>query len=218
MRASSTSAARARPIWRASAPPRVGLGLEFLPWPIVIPLAILAVHGGGRLLGLDPRHPAGQARQPHRHHHHHVQLHRREPDGLSHQLLVPPGGQDGGGEPRDHRRLHHELRARWRASSSTCGSPPSPLNFSVFLAIIAAFAVWYLLWRTKLGYEIRAVGANPTAAVYAGIKPDRIIIITMAISGALAGLMAVNEILGVQHRLRARVSSAAPASSASPWR
>ena len=77
----------------------------------------------------------------------------------------------------------------------------SPLNFSVFLAIAAAVAVWYLLWRTKLGYEIRALGANSSAAVYAGIKPGRIIVITMAISGALAGLMAVNEILGVQHRL-----------------
>jgi simple sugar transport system permease protein len=79
--------------------------------------------------------------------------------------------------------------------------PSTPLNFSVFLAIAAAFAVWYLLWRTKLGYEIRAVGASPEAAVYAGIRPDRIIVITMAISGALAGLMAVNEILGAQHRL-----------------
>ena len=79
--------------------------------------------------------------------------------------------------------------------------PSTPLNLSVFLAIIAAFVVWYLLWRTKLGYEIRAVGANTEAAIYAGIKPQRIIIITMAISGALAGLMAVNEVLGVQHRL-----------------
>ncbi len=75
----------------------------------------------------------------------------------------------------------------------------SPLNFSVFLAIVAAWAVWYLLWRTKLGYEIRALGANPNAAVYAGIRADRIIIITMAISGALAGLMAVKENLGVPH-------------------
>jgi simple sugar transport system permease protein len=64
-----------------------------------------------------------------------------------------------------------------------------------------AVAVWHLLWRTRLGYEIRAVGANTDAAVYGGIKPDRIIIIAMLISGALAGLMAVNEILGVQHRL-----------------
>ena len=67
------------------------------------------LHGGGRLLGLDSGRAAGQARQPHRDHHDHVQLHRREPRGLSHQLLVPPGGQDGGRKPRDHRRLHHEL-------------------------------------------------------------------------------------------------------------
>jgi simple sugar transport system permease protein len=57
------------------------------------------------------------------------------------------------------------------------------------------------LWRTKLGYEIRAVGANTDAAVYAGIKPGRIIMVAMVISGGLAGLMAVNEVLGVQHRL-----------------
>jgi simple sugar transport system permease protein len=77
----------------------------------------------------------------------------------------------------------------------------SPLNFTIFLAVAAAIVVWYLLWRTKLGYEIRAVGANTQAAIYAGIKPERIIVTTMVISGALAGLMAVNEILGVQHRL-----------------
>ena len=79
--------------------------------------------------------------------------------------------------------------------------PASPLNFTVILAFAAAAVIWYLLWRTKLGYEIRAVGANSEAAVYAGIKPDRIVMITMAISGALAGLMAVNETLGAQHRL-----------------
>ena len=79
--------------------------------------------------------------------------------------------------------------------------PNTPLNVTVFLAIIAAWALWYLLWRTRLGYEIRAVGANVDAAVYAGIRPGRIIIIAMLISGGLAGLMAVNEILGVQHRL-----------------
>jgi simple sugar transport system permease protein len=79
--------------------------------------------------------------------------------------------------------------------------PSTPLNLTVFLAALAAWAVWYLLWRTELGYEIRAVGANPAAAIYAGIKTDRIIMITMAISGGLAGLMAVNEVLGVQHRL-----------------
>ncbi len=79
--------------------------------------------------------------------------------------------------------------------------PSSPLNPVVFLAFLAAFLVWYLLWRTKLGYEIRAVGANTDAAIYAGIKPQRIIMVAMAISGGLAGLVAFNEIIGVQHRL-----------------
>jgi general nucleoside transport system permease protein len=79
--------------------------------------------------------------------------------------------------------------------------PASPLNPTFFIALFAAWFVWFLLWRTKLGYEIRAVGLNTDAAIYAGIRPQRIIIIAMAISGAIAGLVAVNEVLGAQHRL-----------------
>jgi len=79
--------------------------------------------------------------------------------------------------------------------------PSTPLNPAVFLAVIAAVAVWFLLWRTRLGYEIRTVGASHDAAVYGGIKVDRIIIIAMLLSGALAGLLAVNEIMGFQHRI-----------------
>ena len=77
----------------------------------------------------------------------------------------------------------------------------SPLNISFFLAILASFFVWFLIWRTKWGYEMRAVGHNTTAAVYAGISPNRNIIIAMLISGALAGMLGVNEILGVHHRV-----------------
>tara|TARA_Y100000590_G_scaffold467962_1_gene648781 strand:- start:997 stop:2115 length:1119 start_codon:yes stop_codon:yes gene_type:complete len=77
----------------------------------------------------------------------------------------------------------------------------SPLNISFFLAILASFFVWFLIWRTKWGYEMRAVGHNTRAAVYAGISPNRNIIIAMLISGALAGMLGVNEILGVHHRV-----------------
>ena len=77
----------------------------------------------------------------------------------------------------------------------------SPLNLSFVIALIAAFGVWVLIWRTRLGYVIRATGHSEKAAVYAGHSPQRIIIITMAISGGLAGMMALNEILGVQHKL-----------------
>lgn len=79
--------------------------------------------------------------------------------------------------------------------------PASPINPTVFLALLTAYLVWYLLWRTKLGYEIRAVGANTEAAIYAGIKPAKIIMMAMAISGGLAGLVAFHEVLGAQHRL-----------------
>ncbi|MCK7614091.1 ABC transporter permease [Roseibium sediminicola] len=77
----------------------------------------------------------------------------------------------------------------------------APVNLSLFVALAACVLVWLLIWRTKLGYEIRSFGANATAAVYAGISPVRTIIITMLISGGLAGMMAINEIMGSQHRL-----------------
>ncbi len=78
----------------------------------------------------------------------------------------------------------------------------APLNVSFLLALVMAFLVWLLIWRTKLGYEIRTMGFSPKAARYAGIREARIIIITMMISGALAGMMALNPIMGDQHRVQ----------------
>ncbi len=77
----------------------------------------------------------------------------------------------------------------------------SPLNLSLILALLASVGVWAFLWRTPWGYELRAAGHNPHAAVYAGIRTRRLIVTTMCISGMLAGLVAVNEVMGVQHRL-----------------
>ena len=79
--------------------------------------------------------------------------------------------------------------------------PVTPFNLSFLLALLACLGVWLLIWRTRLGYEIRTVGANPTAAIYGGISPARITIVTTLLSGALAGGMAVNVILGEEHRL-----------------
>ncbi|WP_417692849.1 ABC transporter permease [Roseibium sp.] len=77
----------------------------------------------------------------------------------------------------------------------------APVNLSLIIALIACVLVWVVIWRTRLGYEIRSFGANATAAVYAGMSPVRIIIVTMLISGGLSGMMALNEIMGSQHRL-----------------
>jgi general nucleoside transport system permease protein len=78
----------------------------------------------------------------------------------------------------------------------------APFNISFLLALAAAVGVWVLIWRTKLGYEIRTQGHSPKAARYAGIGEARIIIITMMISGALAGMMALNPVMGDQNRLQ----------------
>ncbi|MBX3598401.1 MAG: ABC transporter permease [Rhizobiaceae bacterium] len=77
----------------------------------------------------------------------------------------------------------------------------APLNLSFILALIMAWLVWLLIWRTKLGYEIRTLGFSPKAARYAGISQSRIVIITMLISGALAGMMALNPTMGDQHNV-----------------
>lgn len=77
----------------------------------------------------------------------------------------------------------------------------SPLNISLLWALLCCVLVWALIWHTRWGYEIRSVGSNQTAAVYAGIKPSRIIVLAMCLSGGLAGFVGVNEIMGVQHRL-----------------
>lgn len=74
--------------------------------------------------------------------------------------------------------------------------PPTKLNFSFILALVAAALVHYLLFRTRLGYELRAVGLSPKAAEYGGANIGRNTIITMAISGALAGLTATHYVLG----------------------
>ena len=79
--------------------------------------------------------------------------------------------------------------------------PSSPLNLSVVLAGLAAIGVYLFLWRTRAGYRLRAVGSSPGAAEYAGIRPQRQIMIAMAVSGALAGLVGMNEIAGVNGKL-----------------
>ncbi len=79
--------------------------------------------------------------------------------------------------------------------------PNSPLNTSVFLAAAAAVAVYFLLWHTRFGYELRATGSSARAAAYAGIHPKRQVILAMGVSGALAGMVGMNEIAGVNGRL-----------------
>lgn len=75
-----------------------------------------------------------------------------------------------------------------------------PLNISFLIALGAAALVWFFLWRTKWGFQIRAVGSNPLAAEYGGVNVRRQIILAMALSGMLAGMVGINEVLGYRYR------------------
>lgn len=76
------------------------------------------------------------------------------------------------------------------------------LNISFLIAVGVAILAYYILWKTNLGYEIRAVGYNPLAAEYGGINVAKNIILAMVISGAFAGLVATNEVMGFKYRWR----------------
>ena len=75
-----------------------------------------------------------------------------------------------------------------------------PLNVAFLLALLSCWLVYVLLWKTKWGYEIRATGQSPSAAEYGGVSIRREIVLTMAISGALAGMVGINEVLGYRYR------------------
>jgi simple sugar transport system permease protein len=167
---------------------------------LVVPAAILAAAGGGALWALGPAWL--QARRGS-----HVVITTIMFNFIASALmtyllvnvLIKPGQQSP--ETREFApstwvpQLHEALRGLgWEIA-------PSPLNLSALLALAAGFLVWGYLWHTRWGYEVRAVGQNETAAVYGGISHPGVIITAMSISGALAGLMSLNEVLGVQRRL-----------------
>ena len=77
----------------------------------------------------------------------------------------------------------------------------TPANVTLFVGLAACVLIWGLIWHTPLGHEIRALGKSERGAIYAGISPVRITMITMLISGALCGLMAINNVMGEAERL-----------------
>jgi simple sugar transport system permease protein len=124
--------------------------------------------------------------------------------GLMNYLLVnwlrPPGSMDPASasfpEITHLPKLHEIL-----AVAGIPFSDATPANITLPIALLACLAVWALIWHTRLGYQIRAFGKSEKAAVYAGIPPVRITVYAMLISGALAGLMSVNNVMGEAERL-----------------
>ncbi len=85
--------------------------------------------------------------------------------------------------------------------------PPTRFHIGFFIALLMAFLVWLLMFKTTWGFELRTVGSNPKAARYAGMNIVTVTIIGMTLSGALAGMSGANEVLGVNYNLALAFSS-----------
>lgn len=80
------------------------------------------------------------------------------------------------------------------------------IHFGVVIAVLAAFLVYWILEKTPFGYDIRAFGENPIASRFRGININSVVILTMVISGGLAGLAGAGEVFGVHHKLQMEIS------------
>ena len=114
--------------------------------------------------------------------------------------LMDPGGVTAGTFLAQSERLPEQV---WLARMI----PQTPLHTGFILAVVLAFVVYIFLWRTTIGYRIRAVGLNPHAARYAGIKVPFNQALSLTLAGGFAGLAGVVEVLGVHHRLLEGITS-----------
>jgi ABC-type uncharacterized transport system permease subunit len=179
----------------------VSLGFDsVLPWWLTFPLAILAAAAMGAAWAFIPAYL--QARRGS-----HIVITTIMFNFIAASvmvyLLVGPLKPASSMAPqtRDFLEGAQLPKLGWLLEAVGLSVRSAPLNVSFLLALLMAWVVWVLIWRTKLGYEMRTFGFSPKAARYAGISEARIIVVAMLISGALAGMMALNPIMGDQHHM-----------------
>jgi ABC-type uncharacterized transport system permease subunit len=83
----------------------------------------------------------------------------------------------------------------------------SRIHLGLFIAVFLALLVYVLLWKTPFGFDIRAIGDNPTSSRYRGVKVDTMLVLIMVLSGALAGIAGAGELNGLHHRLKLDISN-----------
>ncbi|HEV2897010.1 MAG TPA: ABC transporter permease [Pseudaminobacter sp.] len=171
-----------------------------LPWWLTFPLAIVAAAAVGALWALIPAYLQAKRGS-------HIVITTIMFNFIAASAMVyllvdvlKPAGSMAP-QTRDFLDGAQLPKMGWLLESLGLAVRSAPLNISFLLALLMAFAVWVLIWRTKLGYEMRTFGFSPKAARYAGISESRIIVVAMMISGGLAGMMALNPIMGDQHRV-----------------
>jgi len=170
----------------------VGYSLPGLPWIIHLPLALVAGMLGGALWAAIPGYLKGKTGA-------HEVINTIMMNYIAFrfaEFMLDVGGPMSRG---DGRPVSPEIAPSSYLPQFFPNSAALRFNVGFLLALLVAWLIWWLLFKTTLGYEIRTVGQNPRAARYAGMSVPRTIVITMAISGALAGLSAATDILGVLH-------------------
>jgi ABC-type uncharacterized transport system permease subunit len=174
----------------------VGLALDHTSWLLVLPLAIIASSAIGALWAFIPGYLQAKRGS-------HVVITTIMFNFIASAIMVyllnyvlkPMGVQ----EPSTANVVAAGKIPQLRQFFPVFGY--APLNMTIIFAILALIFVYVLIWHTKFGFAMRTLGHNPTASRYAGISNSKMIMIVMAISGGLAGMVAVNEVLGVQSRI-----------------
>ncbi|HEU0297674.1 MAG TPA: ABC transporter permease [Anaerolineales bacterium] len=166
----------------------VGYSITGLPAIIHLPLAILAGAAGGALWGLIPGYLKARFGA---HEVVNTIMMNWIAFSLSNWLLNGPM-KASGFRPVTPNVEHTAELPRFF-------SDPLRLNWGFILALVTAYVVYWFLFKTTLGFEIRSVGANPDAAKYAGMNIIRNFVLVMAMAGGLAGLAGSAQVLGVDH-------------------
>jgi simple sugar transport system permease protein len=166
----------------------VGYSLKGLPMIVHLPLAILAGAAGGALWGMIPGYLKARFGA---HEVVNTIMMNWIAFRLSDWLLSGPMKASG----------FRPVTPNVLASAELPRFFPEPLRFNLgfFIALLVAYFIYWFLFKTTLGFEIRAVGANPDAAKYAGMNIIRNFVLVMAMAGALAGLAGSAQVLGVDH-------------------
>jgi ABC-type uncharacterized transport system permease subunit/basic membrane lipoprotein Med (substrate-binding protein (PBP1-ABC) superfamily) len=171
----------------------VGYSVKGLPWFVHLPLALAAGMVGGALwAGIVGFLKAKTGA--------HEVINTIMFNYIAYQLadyMLQVGGPMA--RPGDSRPISPDIEPSAYLPQFFPNDPSISLNVGLFLALAAVVVVYWLLFKTTVGFEIRAVGANPRAARTAGINVSRSFVLAMAFSGALAGMAGAHDILGVTH-------------------
>jgi simple sugar transport system permease protein len=171
----------------------VGYSIKGLPWFIHLPLALAAGMAGGALWAAIAGFLKAKTGA-------HEVINTIMLNYIAYRLadyLLSVGGPMA--RPDDFRPISPEIEPTAYLPQFFPDNLSISINVGIFLALAAVAVVYWLLFKTTLGFEIRAVGANPRAARTAGISVARNFILAMAISGGLAGMAGAHDILGVIH-------------------